>query len=212
MVERKVLVVCGLVGFLGLLSAALGFGAEATRIKPSQVTQGNDGLCSFRRSPAYALGVFAAISLLIAQVIINASTGCICCRRSPNPVGAAWALALVCFVVSWFIFAFAFLLMLGGAFLNNKHNDSLYMSDNYYCYVVKSGVFATASVLSFISVSLGIGYYLALTTAKYPNVQWVGGAVAPNESGIAMGQPVVPPVSQDPVFVHEDTYIRRQFT
>lgn len=31
--ERKVLIVCGFVGFLGLLSAATGFGAEATRIK-----------------------------------------------------------------------------------------------------------------------------------------------------------------------------------
>lgn len=31
--ERKVVVVCAVVGFLGLLSAALSFAAEATRIK-----------------------------------------------------------------------------------------------------------------------------------------------------------------------------------
>ena len=31
--ERKVLLVCCVVGFLGLLSAATSFGAEATRIK-----------------------------------------------------------------------------------------------------------------------------------------------------------------------------------
>lgn len=31
--ERKVVVVCGVVGFLGLLSAATGFAAEGTRIK-----------------------------------------------------------------------------------------------------------------------------------------------------------------------------------
>lgn len=31
--ERKVMVVCAVVGFLGVLSAALGFAAEATRVK-----------------------------------------------------------------------------------------------------------------------------------------------------------------------------------
>jgi hypothetical protein len=31
--ERKVLVLCSVVGLLGLLSVATGFGAEATRIK-----------------------------------------------------------------------------------------------------------------------------------------------------------------------------------
>jgi hypothetical protein len=31
--ERKVMAVCAVVGFLGVLSAALGFAAEATRVK-----------------------------------------------------------------------------------------------------------------------------------------------------------------------------------
>lgn len=31
--ERKVIIVCSVVGFLGLLSAATGFAAEAKRIK-----------------------------------------------------------------------------------------------------------------------------------------------------------------------------------
>lgn len=31
--ERKVVVVCAVVGFLGVLSAALGFAAEGTRVK-----------------------------------------------------------------------------------------------------------------------------------------------------------------------------------
>jgi hypothetical protein len=33
--ERKVVVVCAVVGFLGVLSAALGFAAEGTRVKVS---------------------------------------------------------------------------------------------------------------------------------------------------------------------------------
>jgi hypothetical protein len=33
--ERKVMAVCAVVGFLGVLSAALGFAAEGTRVKVS---------------------------------------------------------------------------------------------------------------------------------------------------------------------------------
>lgn len=38
--ERKVLALCSTVGLLGLLSAATGFGAEATRIKVKFWTMG----------------------------------------------------------------------------------------------------------------------------------------------------------------------------
>jgi len=41
--EKKAFIVCGVVGFLGLLAAATSFGAEATRIK----------VCVFRSSLAF---------------------------------------------------------------------------------------------------------------------------------------------------------------
>lgn len=37
--ERKVVVVCAVVGFLGVLSAALGFAAEATRVKVRSISR-----------------------------------------------------------------------------------------------------------------------------------------------------------------------------
>lgn len=86
------------------------------------------------------------------------------------------------------------------------------------CYVVKPGVFAGAAVLSLATVALGIVYYLALESAKIKIGSLVGTAAAPNQSSIAMGQPQVPPPqfpppdTEAPVFVHEDTYMRRQFT
>ncbi|KAG6650112.1 hypothetical protein CIPAW_06G020100 [Carya illinoinensis] len=178
MMERKTLMMCSVVGFLGLLSAATGFGAEATRIKGSQVQSPSPSECIYPHSPAMALGLTAALALMIAQIIINVSTGCICCQKSPHPSDSNWKVALVCFVFSWFAFVIAFLLLLTGAALNNQHSEVMYFG-NYYCYVVKPGVFA------------GV----------------------PNRGGIAMGQPQFPPQStQEPVFVHEDTYIRRQFT
>lgn len=57
--------------------------------------------CAYPRSPAMALGLTSAVSLMIAQIIINVTTGCICCKRSPRPSNSNWTIALVCFVVSW---------------------------------------------------------------------------------------------------------------
>lgn len=119
-----------------------------------------------------------------------------------------------------FTFVIAFLLLLTGAALNDQHGEESMYFGNYYCYVVKPGVFAGAAVLSLASVTLGILYYLTLSTAKERNDPWPGPVLPTSQAqggggGIAMGQPQFPPqntTSQDPVFVHEDTYMRRQFT
>ncbi|XP_022995248.1 uncharacterized protein LOC111490852 [Cucurbita maxima] len=209
--ERRVLMVCSVVGLLGILSAVTGFVAEATRIKGSQVQFVSTSECAYPRSPAMGLGLTAAISLLIAQLIINVSSGCICCKRSPNPSNPNWKIALVSFVISWFSFVIAFLLLLTGAALNDQHGGGTMYFGNYYyyCYVVKPGVFAGGAVLSFASVLLAIVYYLTLNLAKNNSPLW--GNPVPAQ-GIALGQPqFLPQNTQQPVFVHEDVYARRQY-
>ncbi|XP_062001365.1 protein VASCULATURE COMPLEXITY AND CONNECTIVITY [Rosa rugosa] len=209
--EKKVLLVCCVAGLLGLLSAATGFGAEATRIKGSQVQFVNASQCEYPRTAALGLGFTAAVALMVAHIIINVSTGCICCKRIPRPSNSNWTVALICFVVSWFSFVIAFLLLLTGSALNDRHGvESMYFG-SYYCYVVKPGVFAGGAVLSLASVTLGIFYYMTLNSAKN-NDNLCGNAV--QGPAIAMGQPQFPAQNntQDPVFVHEDTYMRRQFT
>nr|GLL28296.1 uncharacterized protein LOC109194085 [Ipomoea trifida]GMC93096.1 Fc receptor-like protein [Ipomoea batatas]GMC98684.1 Fc receptor-like protein [Ipomoea batatas]GMD02396.1 Fc receptor-like protein [Ipomoea batatas]GMD20470.1 Fc receptor-like protein [Ipomoea batatas] len=208
--ERNVLLICSVVGFLGILSAVTGFAAEATRIKGSQVEFTSPSECVYPRSPALGLGLTAAVALMVAQIVVNVATGCICCRKGPHQSNSNWTLALVCFVVSWFTFVIAFLLLLTGAALNEQHGEENMYFGNYYCYVVKPGVFAGAAVLSLASVSLGIVYYLTLISAKNTNDPWCPPAPS-SQGGIAMGQPQFPPqTTQDPVFVHEDTYMRRQ--
>nr|GMC96492.1 Fc receptor-like protein [Ipomoea batatas] len=208
--ERNVLLICSVVGFLGILSAVTGFAAEATRIKGSQVEFTSPSECVYPRSPALGLGLTAAVALMVAQIVVNVATGCICCRKGPHQSNSNWTLALVCFVVSWFTFVIAFLLLLTGAALNEQHGEENMYFGNYYCYVVKPGVFAGAALLSLASVSLGIVYYLTLISAKNTNDPWCPPAPS-SQGGIAMGQPQFPPqTTQDPVFVHEDTYMRRQ--
>ncbi|KDP21796.1 hypothetical protein JCGZ_00583 [Jatropha curcas] len=211
--ERRALFLCSAVGFLGLLSAATGFAAEGTRIKGSEVQFTSATQCTYPRSPAMALGLTSAVALMIAQVIINVATGCICCKRSPQPSNSNWTIALVCFVVSWFTFVIAFLLLLTGAALNDQHGEESMYFGNYYCYVVKPGVFAGGAVLSFASITLGILYYLTLNSSKSINSTW-GNPPVSSSTGIAMGQPqnTSQGGTQDPIFVHEDTYMRRQFT
>ncbi|KAI8540573.1 hypothetical protein RHMOL_Rhmol09G0273700 [Rhododendron molle] len=83
-----------------------------------------------------------------------------------------------------------------------------------YCYLVWPRVFAGAAMLSLATVMLNIVYYLVLYLAKNKtDTSRVGpAAAAPNQAGIALGQAQFPPPStQAPVFVYEDTYMRRQF-
>ena len=105
-------------------------------------------------------------------------------------------------------FVIGFLLLLTGAALNDQRGEESVYFGYYYCYVVKPGVFTGGAILSLASAAFGILYYISLTERKngsqYPY---------PNQGVIAMAQPQIPSqTSQEPVFVHEDTYIRRQFT
>ncbi|THU72818.1 hypothetical protein C4D60_Mb04t16200 [Musa balbisiana] len=202
--ERKAMAVSVAVGFLGLLSAALGFAAEATRIKASDVKATAGGECVYPNSPALALGLISALALMIAQVIINTVAGCICCKKHSQPSSSNWTVGLISFFASWVSFIIAFLLLLTGAALNDQRGKERKYFGGNDCYVVKPGVFSGGAVLSLASVALGIIYYVALLskTAQAWDPQ--------QNEGIAMGHPRVP-AQATPVFVHEDTYNRQQF-
>ncbi|KAM1055010.1 hypothetical protein ACFX2I_002291 [Malus domestica] len=188
--ERKVLLVCCAVGLLGLLSAAAGFGAESTRIKRSQVKFVSTSQCEYPDTPAFGLGVTAAVALMLAQIIINVSTGGNCCKRRPQPSNSNSTVARLYIVFSRFVFVIAFFLLLAGAALNHRHGVGSMYAGNYDCYVVKPGVFAGGALLSFASAVLGIVYYVNLNSAKNSDMS-CGGSIP--KGAIAMGQPRIPP-------------------
>ncbi|CAH8358693.1 unnamed protein product [Eruca vesicaria subsp. sativa] len=213
MMEKRKMVMCGVLSLLGLLSAVTAFAAEATRVKKSQVTVtkvDSVARCSYNRSPAYNLSFASAIFLMMAQIIASVGSGCFCCRKGPSPTRTKWILALVSFIVSWFTFVLAFLVLLTGASLNDEHFEETTNATSYFCYVVRPGVFCIGALISLFTVGLGIVYYLCLNSVKQ-NVS-AATTTTPVNQGIAMGQAQIPQRVEDPVFVHEDTYMRRQFT
>lgn len=112
-------------------------------------------------------------------------------------------------------YVFAFLLLLAGAALNDGRGEQSNYFSYYECYVLKPGVFAFATIVGAASLALGLFYFLILNSAKNDPTVWSNPSVPP-QANIAMAQPQFPPPppprTADPVFVHEDTYMRRQFT
>ncbi|KAG5408601.1 hypothetical protein IGI04_004920 [Brassica rapa subsp. trilocularis] len=186
--EKRKVVMCGVLSLLGLLSALTAFAAEATKVKKSQAnvtTSGSLTRCSYHRSPAYNLGFASAVFLMMAQIIASVGSGCFCCRKGPAPSR------------SKFTFVIAFLVLLSGAALNDEHAEEAAFPDAYFCYTVGTGVFSTGSVLSLVTIALGIVYYLCLNSSNQ-NVG-VTRTVANQGGGIAMGQPQIPERGEDPV-------------
>ncbi|MCO5583526.1 hypothetical protein L7F22_037437 [Adiantum nelumboides] len=93
----------------------------------SDITRLASDECVHSKSPALALGLAAAIALLVAQIISNALGGCICCESGINdPSGKTTpiAVAISCLTLSWVTFSIAFLLLVAGASINDKRDNS----------------------------------------------------------------------------------------
>lgn len=199
--DKNVMVVL-IVGFLGLLATALCFAAEAKRIKESQIRYTSSYECTYPGSSALTLGLTAVIVLSIAQTIIIVTTACLCFRGEPYQSNCSWTAALLCTALSWFTYVVAVFILTSAVF-----NDE---NGHHFCYVVKPGLFATAAFLSLCAVVFGILSYITVQSAKNRGDPWARPA-ATEQPGIAMGQPQFPQqTSQEPVFVHDDTFMRRQ--
>ncbi|KAI3859776.1 hypothetical protein MKW98_011593 [Papaver atlanticum] len=177
--ERRVLI-CIVVCFLGLLSAALAFGAEFKRKKLSEIDFYASGKCTYPRTPAFALGLTAFLVLIIAHAIINAASGC----NFRNKLCSA-PIAF-CALFSWCMSAFASIYLIQGSLVNDRHT-----MDVLYYEVVEPWIFAKGAMLGLISVIAGVVYYLTISSIKHMN-QIVTPVNADNPGIIAMAQPQVP--------------------
>lgn len=195
--ETSVIVMAVVVGFFGLGSAVLGFIAEATKLTRADI-EVTTTECVYPSNPAFALGLLAALLLLVAQIIVSAVTGCCgCCKpRGGGSSGPRRNIGVVLSVLSWIAAAIAELFFVQGAAWNAPVTREIKEG----CYYASDGVFRRAAVLSIFATVLGIKSYAMLRPAAAGAVAGpsaaAGGELKPD--GIAMGHPVAPAYGQAP--------------
>uniref|UniRef100_A0ACD5U224 Uncharacterized protein n=2 Tax=Avena sativa TaxID=4498 RepID=A0ACD5U224_AVESA len=198
--ETGAIVLVAVVGFFGLGSAVLGFIAEGTKLTRDDIELSTTQ-CVYPANPALALGLVAALLLLVAQIIVSAATGCCgCCKpRGGGFSGSKRTIGVVFSVLSWVAAAIAELYFVQGAAWNAPATREAAEG----CYYVKDGVFRRAAVLSIVATVLGIKSYFMLRApavvamAAGPSSA-AAGEPPKHDDGIAMGQPVYPVYGQAP--------------
>ncbi|KAK1436182.1 hypothetical protein QVD17_01960 [Tagetes erecta] len=159
--ESKVLGYCAVAAVLGIIAAATGFAAEATKVKASEVVILVDvGTCVYPSSPALALGIVSAVFTIVTRIYISVSFGGAgCCRTDPNST----PISKLLFVFSWVASVVAVILLLAAAGLNNRQGGEVDSYGYITCYVVKPGIFAAGAILAILSAVFGIAAFLTLS-------------------------------------------------
>ncbi|XP_076938430.1 protein MODIFYING WALL LIGNIN-1-like [Bidens hawaiensis] len=156
---------CVLVAGLGIISAATGFAAEATRVKDSDVYIEGDS-CFYPSSPALALGIIAAVFAIVTRIYITVTfCGSTCCRSDPNSTPISKFL----YVLSWVASVIAVVLLLAAAGINNETDEQFDSYGYITCYVVKPGIYASGAVLALLSAVFGIAAYVTLMSSREEN-------------------------------------------
>jgi hypothetical protein len=195
--DKKVLYVSLVCGFLGLLSVILGFTAEVTKINATDVYITDFG-CYYPSSPAFGTAIGAMLLLVLAQILVTAFSGCVCCKKNTNApvvIGTKRTLAIVFVVISWITFAISVIMFILGADKNGTGNQTTSL-DN--CYVVKPGIFAGAAICALFAMTFSITSYILLSpsinaaTSKTTGVQYSNGNIAMGTPQFSPTQPQYP--------------------
>jgi hypothetical protein len=182
--DKTTIIVCSVVGSLGVLSSILGFSAEGTKLTPNDILVLDDE-CIYPQNPALGLGICATIFLLAAQITVTAVGGCCgCCKSRAIPSETKRIIAIVCAVVSWIAAVIAWALLIQGA----AWNANVARVTAPDCFYLKDGIFAGGAVLTLAATALGLTSFVMLRrqTANNPTA-------APAVH--ATGQPQFPPAS-----------------
>ncbi|XP_076882552.1 uncharacterized protein LOC143531566 [Bidens hawaiensis] len=152
--EPKCSAVVVTVVIIGIASAALGFAAEATSPRLSEVQNNITGACTYPKRPAYRLGIAALVMLLVFRCY---------CPKTRN----LCLKARVCLISSWvaWLAAISFYVV-GLVMINGQGEEIRYDSFNrsyVVCHVVKTGIFAAGASFVLLTILLEI-IYLAIPT------------------------------------------------
>ncbi|RLN30869.1 hypothetical protein C2845_PM05G36980 [Panicum miliaceum] len=180
--DKTTIIVCSVVGSLGVLSSILGFSAEGTKLTPNDILVLGDE-CIYPQNPALGLGICATIFLLAAQITVTAVGGsCGCCKSRAIPSETKRIIAIVCAVVSWIAAVIAWALLIQGA----AWNANVARVTAPDCFYLKDGIFAGGAVFTLAATALGLASFVMLRRQAANNP---AAAAAVH----ATGQPQFPP-------------------
>ncbi|GJX44640.1 hypothetical protein Tco_0261316 [Tanacetum coccineum] len=164
--ELKCSVVVVIVTINGILSAALGFAAEATVPRIYEVQNKISHECTYPKSPAQGLVIAALVTLLIVR--------CYSPRTSNLSPWVRLSLFSSC-RVAWLV-AMSFYIA-GFVMINNQEKEIRLNGFQSYivCHVVKPGIFAAGASFVLVSVVLEIVYLVATSSRTDKTINEIEG-------------------------------------
>ncbi|KAF3950212.1 hypothetical protein CMV_024001 [Castanea mollissima] len=188
--ELRVVVICAVIGVLGLSSVIMGFVAERTRIKDSQVMF--DGFsCVCPHSPATALGLVALLAIILAQIIsisqssrITVVIAAVMLLLASSSYTSYKSTVQYCYVMIPGVFAAGAILCLASVVLGlasyilslQKNSNNLFQGDIAMAQPQFAG---------------GTSIYQGATPIGQPQYQW-GNPAVPNQGDMPMGHTKFP--------------------
>ncbi|RCV43435.1 hypothetical protein SETIT_9G294200v2 [Setaria italica] len=193
MMRMHVVVVCSVVGFLGLVVVILGVAAEAATaqawVSAGEIDIDDGGLnvkCVYRATPALGCGIVAALLALTSQVAVTYASLCSwCCRTWELPKETRRIVGIALSAVSWIIVIIVVALFIAGAAMNTDQKRGL-TADEKCPIDPGSALFAAATVFSVVATGLQIGScVLLLATPPKGSTK----PLATQQQDLATGQP-----------------------
>ncbi|XP_072962520.1 uncharacterized protein [Typha angustifolia] len=179
--DTQVIVLSVVADIVGLVSVILGFVAEKTKIKPSEIIVNDFVYCDYPTSSVLGMAISASLMLILAEVLIAiAGSCCGCCRTNAAGTGKS-VVGIVLSVFSWFAFTTSFILFLVGAVNRGVNWQHLKIGDDCPLSSHLPGIFAGAAVLAFVAVSLGTAAAFLLAATPGSSSQYA--------QGVEMGRP-----------------------
>ncbi|KAL9225083.1 hypothetical protein vseg_001048 [Gypsophila vaccaria] len=152
----------------GLAAAGLSWLAYAKRIKAEDISIDGQGVCSYPSSAAFAVGIVAALFILLQQILISVGTACFCCGRNKFPCNICGIIAFILFFLSWASFVITFVGLIYTAVINDrsylrKQNNISIGHKKEDCLMGKETLFLGAAVWCVFTVIFSLATYATFT-------------------------------------------------
>ncbi|KAJ4811466.1 hypothetical protein LUZ62_024032 [Rhynchospora pubera] len=168
------LITCTIIVVFSTAAFSCGLTAEFNKVKVKDMKV-DGSLCSLPRTPAFGLGIAAVVCMTVAQMVGTVVGGArLCAMDSKFSICKNW-IALTYLVSSWLCYGLAAVMLGTGANMNSGQPYRKGWMDGD-CYLVKSGIFGTASSIAILASILILGF---TTTCPRPRVHLSAGPDMP---------------------------------